>query len=153
MGRLLRLSAIFALMAFITIPVLAQGEGRRRGHEAFRGRMAEALGLTAEQQSQLEEIRKADRETLRAARQRVHEARRALEEALAAETVDQALVETRTRELSEANDAMTRAMTEHTLRVREVLTPEQREKLRTMREGWRDRMDQHKRERLNRTDL
>ena len=154
MRKLSRDTAIFILLTVMTVfsatAGFAQGEGRRqgKGDGRFGNRMSEALGLTADQQTRLDEIRSADREALRAARQSVVAKRRALDEALMADTVDQGLVETRTRELSEAHDAMVRLMTAHTIRTREVLTPEQRERARTMRG---ERRERHRKSRLDRT--
>ena len=157
MRTLSRNAAIFILLTVTTVfsatVGFAQAEGRSpgKGEGGFHNRMGEALGLTAEQQTRLDEIRNADREALRAARQNVAAKRRALDEAIMADTVDQGLVETRTRELSEAHDAMVRLMTAHTIRTREVLTPEQRERARTMRNERGERHERNRKTRLNRT--
>jgi Spy/CpxP family protein refolding chaperone len=108
------------------------GRTTRRG-EAARGRLdwQRELNLTPEQLAQIREIRRQADRDIRATARRLNEARRALDEAIYAESSDERLIERRAQELASAQAEMTRlrAMTE--LKVRRVLTDEQ---LKTFRE-------------------
>ncbi len=83
------------------------------------------LNLTPDQLAQIRRIRQENQGELRLAVGRVRQAQRALEEAIYSETSDEALIEQRARELSEAQAAHTRLRALTELRVRRVLTPSQ----------------------------
>ncbi|HJQ33445.1 MAG TPA: Spy/CpxP family protein refolding chaperone [Pyrinomonadaceae bacterium] len=110
-------------------PQAVQQEGARQ-HGAGNALM-KRLNLTPEQRERLREIRRQRETEARELTRRVRLARRALDEAIYADTVDEALVEQRTRALSEAQAAALRLRASTELQVRSVLTPEQ---LRTFRQ-------------------
>lgn len=121
-----------------------KGVGRHgRAHGQMFGRAAELIGLTDEQRTRIEEIRKADGEAHKAARNNVAEKRRSLEEAMAAEPVSQATVDSLILELSAAQTEMMRLSTGTRMKVMQVLTAEQRAKLKEARSAHRGR--HHKR--------
>ena len=64
---------------------------------------------------------------------RLNQARRALDEAIYADALDEALVEQRAREVAEAQAAVVRNRAQTELRVRRVLTPEQLQTFRDLR--------------------
>jgi Spy/CpxP family protein refolding chaperone len=95
---------------------------------------ASALGLTPEQIGRIRAIRQQNRVERQATQQRLHQAQRALDQAIYSDDVSEALIEQRSRELAEAQAAEVRlrAMTE--LSIRRVLTPQQLNTFRTIRE-------------------
>ncbi|MBA3805673.1 MAG: Spy/CpxP family protein refolding chaperone [Acidobacteria bacterium] len=109
----------------------AQGTGARggRGRDPLR-----ELNLTFDQLQQIRAIREQNRDELRAIRQRLAEAFRALDEAVYSDNVNDALIEERARELGAAQAAVSRARALTELKIRRVLTPEQLNTLRAMRQ-------------------
>ncbi|MCA1631547.1 MAG: Spy/CpxP family protein refolding chaperone [Acidobacteria bacterium] len=105
-----------------------------------------ALNLTPEQRALIAKIRRETEEQTRLDNVRVRRARRALEEAIYAETADESLIETRSREVAEAEAARARTRAGAELKVRRVLKPEQ---LGTFRELRRQAMLSQRRERQN----
>lgn len=112
-------------------PQAVQQDGARQTGRAAGNALMKRLNLTPEQREQLREIRRQREAEARGLTRRVRLARRALDEAIYADTVDAAMVEQRTRELAEAQAAALRLRASTELKVRGVLTPEQ---LRTFRQ-------------------
>jgi len=106
------------------------------------------LNLTPEQLTQLREIRRESEQQARAFTRRVNVARRALDEAIYADQTNETLVEERVRELSQAQAALVRLRAQTELRVRRVLTAEQLQSFRDLRQ--RARLRQRAQRRLNR---
>jgi Spy/CpxP family protein refolding chaperone len=106
------------------------------------------LNLTPEQLTRLREIRRESEQQLRAFTRRVNAARRALDEAIYADEANETLVEDRARELSQAQAALVRLRAETELRVRRVLTAEQLQSFRDLRQ--RARLRQRAQRRLGR---
>ena len=96
--------------------------------------LMQRLNLSREQRQQLREIRRQREPEVRDLVRKVRLARRALDEAIYADAVDEALVERRTRELAVLQNLLAhhRAVTE--LKVRRVLTPEQLRLFRDLRQ-------------------
>jgi Spy/CpxP family protein refolding chaperone len=93
------------------------------------------LRLTPEQREKIRSIREEMRDERAVVNQRQREARRALDEALDADQPDEALVEQRVRELAAAQTAQMRINTLTEVRIRKVLTTEQRALLREIRQA------------------
>jgi Spy/CpxP family protein refolding chaperone len=110
--------------------------------------LMERLNLSREQRRQLREIRRQSEAERRAHTRRVRLARRALDEAIYADAVDEALVEQRARELSSAQSALVRLRAATELKVRRVLTDEQLRLFRDLRRQAQRR--QTRQRRLNR---
>jgi len=113
-------------------PQAVQQEGARPARGAGNALM-KRLNLTPEQRERLREIRRQREAEARELTRGVRLARRALDEAIYADTVDEALVEQRTRALSEAQAAALRLRASTELQVRGVLTPEQLRAFRQLR--------------------
>lgn len=111
--------------------------------------LMQRLNLTREQRLRLREIRDQSAAELRAHTRRVRLARRALDEAIYADAVDDALIEQRSRELSATQSALVRLRAATELKVRRVLTDEQLRLFRTLRQQAQRR--QQLQRRLNRT--
>jgi Spy/CpxP family protein refolding chaperone len=91
------------------------------------------LNLTPEQRLRLREIRRRSEPRARELMRRARLARRALDEAIYADAVDEALVEQRSRELAAAQAELVRLRAANELSVRRVLTPEQLRAFRELR--------------------
>ena len=96
--------------------------------------LMQRLNLSREQRQQLREIRRQSEPEVRAQTRRVRLARRALDEAIYADPVDDALVEQRSRELSAAQSALISLRASTELKVRRVLTDEQLRLFRNLRQ-------------------
>jgi Spy/CpxP family protein refolding chaperone len=95
---------------------------------------ATLLGLTQEQVDRIRAIRQQNRIEWQSAKQRVHRAQRALDQAIYSDDVNEAQIEQLSREVAEAQaaDVRLRAMTE--LSIRRVLTAQQLNTFRAIRE-------------------
>jgi Spy/CpxP family protein refolding chaperone len=107
--------------------VLAQ-EPDQQSEQVQRGNddPIQDLQLSPEQRQQIRAIRVQLQEERRAVNQRLREANRALEDALDVDTPDDALIEQRLRELAMAQAAQVRMRVMTEVRIRRVLTKEQR---------------------------
>ena len=83
------------------------------------------LNLSPEQRAQLIEIRTQSASEDQVLSRRLNQARRALDAAIYADNVDEAVIEERAREVAAALSAVLRMRALTQLRVRRVLTPEQ----------------------------
>jgi len=119
--------------------VTAQQAPPRRAARAQRparpraANLVQRLNLTPEQQRQLREIRVQGEPETRELARRVRLARRALDEAIYSDAVEDSLVERRTRELAAAQSALMRLRAATELKVRRVLTAEQLQAFRELR--------------------
>jgi hypothetical protein len=78
----------------------------------------------------------------------LNQARRALDEAIYSDNVDEALIEQRARDVAEAQAALVRFRAQTELRVRRILTPEQLQTFRNLRqEAMRERRIERRLER------
>lgn len=93
------------------------------------------LRLTPEQRQQIRSIRGQMRDERATINQRRREANKALDDALDADQPDEALVEQRLRELAIAQAAQMRINILTEVKIRRVLTPEQRAVLRELRQA------------------
>jgi Spy/CpxP family protein refolding chaperone len=99
----------------------------------FGGDPIRQLNLTPEQREQIRLLREANREERATVNHRVRETNRALEEVLDSDSPDESVVEQRVREAAAAQAAAMRMRIINEVKIRRVLTPEQRVLLRGMR--------------------
>lgn len=92
------------------------------------------LNLTPEQRAQIREIKRQSLPEARALLQRLRAARRALDEAIYADQDNEALIEERAGALASAQASVIRMRALTELRVRRVLTPEQLQLFRQLRQ-------------------
>lgn len=128
---------IFTLCLFSATGIgLAQGEGQ---HDTMVRAQAEdpiqQLNLTPEQRQQIRIIREQMRDERAAINQRLREANLALELALDADEVDEAVIEQRLRDVASAQAAQMRMRVLSEVRIRRVLNPAQRALLREIRQA------------------
>jgi Spy/CpxP family protein refolding chaperone len=98
------------------------------------------LNLMPEQLGQLREIRRQSEAEARALGRRLRLARRALDAAIYADALDETVVEERARAVADAQAALLRLRAQTELRVRRVLTPEQLQTFRQLRQRARRRL-------------
>ena len=91
------------------------------------------LNLTQDQIEKIRNINAELKEQRQAAGQRLRLAQRALNEAIESPTPNEALIEQRSREVADAQSATIRLRSLSEARILQVLTPEQRMRLREMR--------------------
>lgn len=103
------------------------------------------LNLSPEQIEQMRAIRGQSVPEARAQLRRRNQARHALDEAIYADVPDEALIEQRAREVGEAEAALVRLRAQAELRVRRILTPEQLQLFRTLRQQARQQQQEQRR--------
>lgn len=123
--------------------------GMRRGHRRHGdfglARLAEnpaareRLGITAEQAAKIRQETSDFRKGAIRGRAELQVKRLELRDLLRAETPDRAAIDKKLDEISAARLAQSKAQVHYRLAMREILTPEQRQKLRQMREESRHR--------------
>jgi periplasmic protein CpxP/Spy len=157
-GRRTAVMASLALLLFIFSPVASRAqeesgppehETRREGGDRLGG-LRERLNLSPEQLEQIKAIREQNKDQWRAARQRAHQAHRALDEAIYADNADESLIEARTREVAEAQTTLVRMRALTELKIRRILTPEQLNTLRALRQQRATERARRMRENLDR---
>src|SRR2546421_2286593 len=90
------------------------------------------LNLSQEQIGQMRAIQSESVPQARELTRRLNQARRALDEAIYSDTVDESLIEQRARDVADAQAALVRLRAQTELRVRRVLTPEQLQTFRNL---------------------
>jgi Spy/CpxP family protein refolding chaperone len=110
-------------------PELPPSQQRRLAGDPVR-----QLNLTPEQREQIRTIREQNQTERAAINERVRETNRALEAVLDSDSPDEAVVEERMREAAAAQVAAMRMRILTEVRIRRVLTSEQRNLLRTLRQ-------------------
>jgi Spy/CpxP family protein refolding chaperone len=141
------LLAVFTFPAAVA-PVAGQGAQQpattpepQQGGDPIR-----QLNLTPEQREQIRSIRQSNQGERAAANQRLRETNQALEEALDLDTPDEALVEQRVRDVAAAQAVAMRIRILTEIKVRRVLTAEQRTTLRSLQ---RQALEAQRERRLN----
>ena len=132
------LATAISLVILAALPLCAQTPTPEQPPAAMPGRNAggdpiRELNLTAEQREQIRMIREQNRAERATINQRVRETNRALEEALDSEDPDQSVLEQRIQEVSAAQAEAMRMRIRTEVRIRKVLTNEQRIMLKEMR--------------------
>lgn len=154
-----------AAITLFTVPAFAQGgpppgemrdgppppDGEGRRGSGNRGKMLRDLGLSREQLQQIRKMNQERKPIMDAAHRRMGEANRALDQAIYADTLNEAEIENRLKEVHAAQNELNRLRYMNELQVRKVLTPEQlvkfremREKFERIRENIRDRVEDHR---------
>jgi Spy/CpxP family protein refolding chaperone len=138
-GQVLGLLAV--LISFTAVPIIhgqtdqqqAAGPEAQRETDPIR-----QLNLTPEQREQIRSIREKSKTERAAINERVRDANRELEAALDSDNPDESAVEQRVREVAAAQAAAMRMRILTEIRIRRVLTTEQRNILRSLQQQARD---------------
>jgi Spy/CpxP family protein refolding chaperone len=135
-GRILTLLALLAVIGFPATAGSVSAQTAQQPSSAPEpqqgGDLIRQLNLTPEQREQIRSIRMNNSGERAAIKSHLDDANRALEDALNSETPDEALVEQRLRELATAQAAAMRMRILTEIRIRRVLTSEQRKLLRSL---------------------
>ena len=130
----LSLVILAAVPLYAQTPIPDQPASARPGRN-FGGDPIRQLNLTAEQREQIRIIREQSRDERATINQRVRETNRALEEALDSDNPNQSVLEERIQELSLAQAEAMRMRIKTEVKIRQVLTSEQRIMLKEMRQN------------------
>ncbi|HEX8846695.1 MAG TPA: Spy/CpxP family protein refolding chaperone [Pyrinomonadaceae bacterium] len=126
------------LLAVSSLQALAQGPGDPPPDEQAQPNQGEnlrrLLGLTPDQMEKIRGIRQQNATDGQLIRRRVRQAQRALDQAIYSDTADEAEVVRLARELSEAQTAEVHMRARMELNIRRVLTPEQLNTFRKIRQ-------------------
>ena len=106
-------------------PAQAQENAATQANPNDPAALLKQLNLSPDQIAQVRAIQSENVPQARTLNQRLNQARRALDEAIYSDTVDEALIEQRARDVADAQAALVRLRAQTELRVRRVLTPEQ----------------------------
>jgi Spy/CpxP family protein refolding chaperone len=133
------LTLFLLLLAGSTSQVLAQTPDEdAQADAAVQGNQdanwVTALGLTPDQVDRIRAIRQQNRLEWQAAKQRLNQAQRALDQAIYSDDASEAVIEQRAREVAEAHAAEVRIRARTELGIRRVLTPQQLNMFRTIRQ-------------------
>ena len=130
--------AIAALLLVMGTAFGQQGLGDGKWWKRLR--IAQALGLTAEQSSELEKIFAKSRPKLIDLKADLEKKQFAYEQAMSADKVDRQDVEAKIEAREQARAKLQKELALMELDMKQVLTPEQREKISQFREENRQRM-------------
>lgn len=117
-----------------------------------RPNLLRELGLNDVQIKQLRTINAESKPRLREAQEKMRNAKRALDEAIYADTVDNTNIESKIREFSVAEAGINRIRATTELAIRNVLTPEQLTRFRELRANFEKRMEERREKRQDRMD-
>jgi Spy/CpxP family protein refolding chaperone len=124
------LVGVLVVPLLLTLALTAEAGARRPA----LARLQSELSLTPEQVQAIRQIQEGQREARRELRHSLRDARRALRELVLTGADDQA-VQTGIAEVQQLTARAVQARTDTLRAVAQVLTPEQRDKLRTLRPG------------------
>ena len=134
-----RILALLALLAVMGFPAAAGPTSAQTAQQPSAapepqqgGDLIRQLNLTPEQREQIRSIRLNNSSERVAIKNQLDDANRALEDALNSETPDEVLVEQRLREVASAQAAAMRMRILTEIRIRRVLTLEQRKVLKSL---------------------
>ena len=140
-----RILTLLALLAVIGFPAAASSVSAQTAQQASAvpepqqpGDLIRQLNLTPEQREQIRAIREdkqAERSTIN---QQLRESNRALQEALDTDNPDEAVIEQRVRDVATAQASAMRLRILTELRIRRVLTSEQRTILKSLQQQARE---------------
>ncbi len=136
-GQILTLLAVLVFFAVVPSVYAQTGQQSAPGQEPQQGGGGDPirlLNLTPEQREQIRSIREHNKDERAAINERLRDTNRALEETLNSENPDEAVVEQRVRDVVVAQTAAMRIRILTEIRIRRVLTPEQRNILRTLQQ-------------------
>ena len=137
-GPILTLLALLAVIGFPATVGSVSGQAAQQPSAAPEpqqgGDLIRQLNLTPEQREQIRSIRVNNSGERTAIKERLEEANRSLEEALNSESPDEAVVEQRLRDVASAQAAAMRMRILTEIRIRRVLTAEQRKVLRSLQQ-------------------
>ncbi|RDV84076.1 Spy/CpxP family protein refolding chaperone [Ammonifex thiophilus] len=133
---------VLVLTLAFAVPVFAQtAAGKQQGIPANRPNLGQELGLTSEQLAQIRDIQQQMYNQTRDLRIKLMDAMFELRQLRWQENPDQAAIDAKIKEIENLRDQLRQAAQEYRQKMDSVLTPEQKEKLQSLRGSgeWRGR--------------
>lgn len=146
LAAFLVLAAAFATRAQTTTTPPGEPQDKAAAQPAPTPNLQQQLNLTPDQIQKWRELNRELRPQEVAGQLKVREARRALTEAMESPTPNEDLIKQRAKDLADAQSAMTQLQALRQARVLQILTPEQRIKLKEIREHAREQAQELKRQ-------
>ncbi len=141
-GRILTLLALLAVIGFPaamgSISAQTSQQGAAAPESQQPGDLIRQLNLTPEQREQIRSIREDKQAERSAINQKLRESNRALQEALDTDNPDEAVIEQRLRDVAAAQASAMRLRILTELRIRRVLTADQRSILKSLQQQARE---------------
>lgn len=149
-----KLKIIFALLILMLTfsAVNAQTEDEPDDKPMNRNQILRELGLTDVQIRQFRMNNAESRKLLQAAQEKLRTAKRELDEAIYADTLDNAKIELKLRAFSAAQAEIARIRANTEVAQRNILTPEQLTRFREIRENFERRLKEMREKRQERSD-
>lgn len=144
-----KLKYIFTVLFLLCFAGIAAAQDDRDDNQPpndgqRRPNLLRELDLTREQIQQIREINQTNRQELRAAQQKIGDARRNLDQAIYAEKADDADVQIKLREFQDAQADAARLRANIEFQIRKVLTPEQLVRFRELRQNFEQFKDERR---------
>ena len=137
-------TVLFAAGLLLVLGTALGQQGLGEGKWWKRPRVVQALGLTAAQSSELEKIFAKSRPKLIDLKADLEKRQFAYEQAMSADKVDRADIETKIEAREQARASLQKELSLMELDMKQVLTPEQREKIMQFREENRQRLQERR---------
>ena len=141
-GRILTLLALLAVIGFPTAMGSVSAQTAQQGAAAPEsqqpGDLIRQLNLTPEQREQIRSIREDKQAERSAINQQLRESNRALQDALDTDNPEEAVIEQRVRDVAAAQASAMRLRILTELRIRRVLTSDQRSILKSLQQQARE---------------
>lgn len=142
MSRLLQKLALVSLLGALTLPAVAHAQANPNGDRPNRMQRWEQLNLTPEQRQQLSSLREQDKAQLKQLREQIKAAQTQLRQ-LWASNASEAQLSQQQAQLNVLKQQAQQLRFQQSLKLRAILTPEQRQQLQQQRserrQQWRER--------------
>lgn len=142
MSRLIQKLALVGLLGALTLPTVAHAQAGPGGNRPDKTQRWEQLNLSPEQRQQLSSLREQDKEQMTRLREQIKAAQTQLRQLWAGNASDTELTQQQAQ-LNTLKQQAQQLRFQQSLKLRAVLTPEQRQQLQQQRserrQQWRDR--------------
>ena len=143
---------LFGLLCFFSVSANAQDNSSENQFEqpARRGNLMKRLGLSQEQIQQIRQLNAATKPLEREAKQRLNDARKNLDNAVYANSLNESDVQAKLSEFQRAQTDLTKLKASNELAIRKLLTAEQLTQFRDLREQFQENREERLDQRSNR---
>ncbi len=130
---------LIIILSSIGISAQQLAPGNNNGQPNRQNKLVEELGLSTEQVGKIRAIRRRTAQNLRQARKNFQQAKKELDEAIYADSVDEQDLRLKLKKVSEAQAEITRTQALREYAVRKVLQPKQLKRFRDLRRKFANR--------------
>ena len=143
---------LFGLLFFFSVSIKAQDDlsENQLKQPVRRGNLMRSLGLSQEQIQQIRQLNAATKPLEREAKQRLNDARKNLDNAVYADSLNESDVRAKTLELQQAQANLIELKASNELAIRKILTAEQLTKFRELRDQFKENREERIEQRSNR---